>query len=624
MFDCLLLRGEDIRLGDRDNRLKQGFTYKEELSIESDYPMEILSIVAKGEHPFSTVEEFFKAMYILNDINFIKSLPYDIDGIILTPNNHPYKIVSDFYISTEKRNISENPSVIKWKSAKDTTIDFRIVKGETITLMMTNKIIQTGEESMSSEIEFRGTDRNPFDYKTQLDETLLIDIDTGTIAEFAFVDGKLTYFKPRNEKLGPNAKVVAESNWDNINNPITIDTITGNDFRLMFKYHNRIKFEMLNQFNGTLLDLGSGRGGDITKWNNYRVVICVENNRDNIVEFRKRILHYGKRLVEENGEVPHGSDSYIVLMECSLMETERIVKQVKRITNNSFVDVVSLMDVGTFLWKDLDTLQRSMKTIDGCLTSGGHFVWKMMDGNSVRSIIDPYYGGKYSSDDNTLRIGKFTLEYKFNSDRVLMNEINVNIPGTILGLKGQEEYLTNITEMENILQYTYVGEKKIANNEPFMGEDAKALSSLYSYAVMKKPGEKAIIKKRDLSTISNPLSEKTISETRPKQSQTSAVAGNIRTAMVHSQLLGYQPPIRAAPFTSSTSQPFTSSPYMVVVNHSLLILHIVLLNHSLLILHMVVVNHSLLALPSHIVLQPFTSNPSYGGSQPFTSSTSSI
>ena len=42
----------------------------------------------------------------------------------------------------------------------------------------------------------------------------------------------------------------------------------------MRNYHNRIKLNILNEYKGNLLDIGSGNGGDIHKWKNFRKITC--------------------------------------------------------------------------------------------------------------------------------------------------------------------------------------------------------------------------------------------------------------------------------------------------------------------------------------------------------------
>ena len=45
---------------------------------------------------------------------------------------------------------------------------------------------------------------------------------------------------------------------------------------LMKKYHNMVKQNILKNYKGKLLDIGSGNGGDIHKWKHFRKIVCVE------------------------------------------------------------------------------------------------------------------------------------------------------------------------------------------------------------------------------------------------------------------------------------------------------------------------------------------------------------
>jgi SAM-dependent methyltransferase len=64
----------------------------------------------------------------------------------------------------------------------------------------------------------------------------------------------------------------------------------------MKKFHNNIKNELLKTAKKlsrgyTLLDIGSGRGGDMHKWKNIRLksVLAIDNNRSAIIEANRRL-----------------------------------------------------------------------------------------------------------------------------------------------------------------------------------------------------------------------------------------------------------------------------------------------------------------------------------------------
>uniref|UniRef100_A0A7I4FVK4 Uncharacterized protein n=1 Tax=Physcomitrium patens TaxID=3218 RepID=A0A7I4FVK4_PHYPA len=57
----------------------------------------------------------------------------------------------------------------------------------------------------------------------------------------------------------------------------------------MRSYHNEVKRDLLKKGAGHLLDVGSGFGGDITKWDHYKSVTCVDPSYSNIKELKKRL-----------------------------------------------------------------------------------------------------------------------------------------------------------------------------------------------------------------------------------------------------------------------------------------------------------------------------------------------
>jgi len=60
----------------------------------------------------------------------------------------------------------------------------------------------------------------------------------------------------------------------------------------MRKYHNTVKLTMLkyaNLTNSTLVDIGTGQGGDYNKWSKVKNIYCIEPSQIAITEFTKRI-----------------------------------------------------------------------------------------------------------------------------------------------------------------------------------------------------------------------------------------------------------------------------------------------------------------------------------------------
>ena len=115
---------------------------------------------------------------------------------------------------------------------------------------------------------------------------------TGSLSgvwEFMWQDDTLVPTKPRPDKPNANSRKIIERNL--------IQAVPGTIFSgvgcyLMRKYHNRVKSQLLrkaNLKNSTVLDIGSGQGGDVGKWKHAKHVYCVEPSVDSTEELLARI-----------------------------------------------------------------------------------------------------------------------------------------------------------------------------------------------------------------------------------------------------------------------------------------------------------------------------------------------
>lgn len=197
------------------------------------------------------------------------------DGIILTPAERPYMEVDPikgFKFSMVK----------KWKPV--ITIDFRVKRDATGRLTLFSAVNQG-----QGEVAFTG-DRYPWNGQAELSEAM-----EGKIIEFEWTGEGFVMFKERQDKISPNKVGVATSLWNLINDPITLEDLEGKTMMLMAKYHNRVKTYALadlakgiSSTTKTLLDLGSGRGGDIQKWTRFKRVYAVEPDVENLRELISR------------------------------------------------------------------------------------------------------------------------------------------------------------------------------------------------------------------------------------------------------------------------------------------------------------------------------------------------
>jgi predicted RNA methylase len=121
----------------------------------------------------------------------------------------------------------------------------------------------------------------------------------GGIYEFGYDNStnKFILFRPRLDKIDPNFITVAQNIWNDIKNPYTkeellelLSPIVLEEYR---EYQNTIKRGLIEKYckNKAVLDLGSGRGGDLGKYDSAKVthLWCIEPNPKNYTELLRRL-----------------------------------------------------------------------------------------------------------------------------------------------------------------------------------------------------------------------------------------------------------------------------------------------------------------------------------------------
>lgn len=394
------------------------------------------------------------------------NLKYKTDGYIFTPINMP---INDFKrVNPKTRLLTNYRDICKWKPITDLTIDFRLKNNK---LWVSHK---------DGEIIFTGTFK--FRYNQEFEKGTL---DDGEIGEFKYTRDKFEFIRKRPDKIKPNNLNVAEDTWDLINRPITIKTLQGKSIELMSRYHNIVKRDLFDRCKflkpKTLLDLGSGKGGDIGKWNDiFERVIAVEPNKEYIEEFKERIVNM---LNQTNVNVIEPEDfndntyrrkcyqsnlrnDKVIIIHSGAEEYENI-KKVQECFTGGPCDVTSAMLSLSFFWKDKSLLEKLYKTINKCTKDSGRFIFMTINGNCVdRAFKDEIYIDM---------LKEINITFVKKSD----NEVYIDIPDSIV--TDQTEYLTKITDLISNLKFE-MREHNIANQQIFLlNRYELILTSLYSY-----------------------------------------------------------------------------------------------------------------------------------------------
>jgi hypothetical protein len=363
--------------------------------------------------------------------------------------------------------------VFKWKPPELLTIDFLIKKDD-------GKFLLYSKVDKSKEyILFKGTQEHPFSGSVESP-----DLIENQIMEMRWDYGKKTFipFRIRYDRDQPNNHSTAVNIWKDIMNPISETTIRGRDLIMMRRYHNKFKRYLLKEYikGKTLVDIGSGKGGDLHKWKELGInVLAVEPSREHIDEFTRRLLQT-KFKTSDNVSFKFENTTIHILNEYG-QNTDNIINAYnKYISTNKKASCVSIFNALTFFFENEETLNSLINTISNLLELNGYFIGMVMDGNLVRKILT-----------NRTEISdygwKITKKSEF-TDSPYGNKIEIHLEDTIV--TNQTEYLVDFDELTNklsekniVLDTMYV----LENKELSLSQEK--LNSLYIAFVFKKVAE---------------------------------------------------------------------------------------------------------------------------------------
>lgn len=471
------------------------------------------------------------------------------DGIILTPAETPYLDNSDLYDQNisekdeieKEENVQQSVRGQKFRSLIDVededtnyslvrkwkpylTIDFRVKPLEYGGLSLF-----TYSEHHKKEIPFQNN-RYRWNGNAELSENMIgkvVEFEwrySDIIQDYAFVPVRI-----RDDKPNPNSLPVVNATWILINDPITIDDLYGKNLTGMRKYHNRVKTALLKELvklnpNPVLLDLGSGKGGDISKWTGFDSVYAVEPDVENIREFLSRKT--GKPNVDyselgnSKDEDPQDYYSNMALFhrrsharreDVGSRQVKVVVGKVEKpslftreqssrkqpsikIINAGAEDLITLQDaipVGvvnavtifnalTFFYDKRAHLDELIRTISHFLKPGGYCYMIAFDGELLLNSMK-----KTPREENA--DGEILTHDRINTGNVMISKIEddscrkiwIKIEGAIV--RGQYEYLINTTELVTIMRnsgYSLI-EERYLNEETLLSQEEYWFSSMF-------------------------------------------------------------------------------------------------------------------------------------------------
>lgn len=507
-FDTLWYKREDVRDRDLQERQKLALILQNTVGSSS-----VLVLKSKPFLPLGrTSEEFFSNMTSMFEM--IKDVEYKTDGFVFTPINTEYNTFTAEKVGKKDKDriLSKYPDLCKWKPKNEYTIDLKLDS---------SKMKLYSSKGDIDEL-FEGSNRFPFDAEKQVDwyDPMFNHIPNKSIIEFgpklnssgekiltSEGDIILKPIRIRSDKPYPNGSRAATETWDQLNDPITQETLLGKTTRLVRKYHNQVKRKIL-QVPGTdnhLVDIGSGRGGDITKMRSFSRILSIEPNEENMKEFRRRLLEKDSATQAKFSTLVAGGEEY-----------EKIMDAIQVTFGEEFGKkplYISMMLSLSFFWKSEEMLQQLSNTLNSIKEEYYRrtLELKIKSPPTVKFLFLTIEGNKtfqfFEKNGEIVQLNDCLFSYK---NRVVYVDFEDSI------VEKQTEYLVNLEDLREITDMNMRYEKD-ATEEKFLSEKEKIYTSLYVYGEYELPNKPIYIFRKKGEIVEESI-EKEIEEAKETES----------------------------------------------------------------------------------------------------------
>ena len=488
-FDLLCFKGKDLR-GDKNYLLQTRLGLLTEVAKNT---------FSNDRYRVSVKEYIFRNVFLGSEVLLASksTKDYKNDGLIFTPMDEPYPTVRKW------------SNLYKWKPAELNTIDFYSVQKEgvwelyvqsappkdtsgrvhtsTYTLFDINKICGTQNVCETQYVTSTTTFEDGL-----IDPTTYLPFQTNTVIEYRFdkVNNKFVPLRTRwdktaNPKKHGNFSEVACSIFHNILNPVEQELLfrfcvppQDKYYEKMRKFHNKIKETLYSKYCNNakhLLEMCSGRGGDMHKWvyNGVHNVHGYDISEKNIAECYRRLegLRNNNNAQFQFWKLDLNSDDALSTISSN---------------NPDKFDVVCCH----FGMHYLDP-EKAADIISHNLKDSGVFIMTFMDKLKVNNLLDssdnkvPRY--LYKKFDN--EIVYFIHQQTPNDIRIVLNGNNILGEGSNESLLDLESLLKTLKSrgLECIDSQTFQDlSGKYSDITKEFNEFEKDISFLNSYAVFRK------------------------------------------------------------------------------------------------------------------------------------------
>jgi SAM-dependent methyltransferase len=277
-------------------------------------------------------------------------------------------------------------------------------------------------------------------------------------------------------------------------------------------YNNYIKSSLYNEFTFMhkrdenkvkLLDIGSGKGGDINKYISSEIdyVVGIDLSKGDVDEGLRRYNSIKNKSFYKNAGVKTdinfvwGDMGKLMFPDFAVAKNDYgKQKLTELITDKNMFDIVSCQFAFHYFFTDKDTLLNVIRNVSENLKVGGHFIGTTFDGDRIMKLLKNKT--EYESSVNNDILWKIEKKYdlvafpKASSDDNLNITIDVNI-GSIGNL--HPEPLVNFKYFEKVMKENGFVKVKVEkfnkyymNSNIKMSKQEQELSFLYNTFVFKK------------------------------------------------------------------------------------------------------------------------------------------
>lgn len=456
-----------------------------------------------------------------------KKKSYEIDGLIFTPNSR----VSTLKLHNKSIHINsnyKNMMVYKWKPIELLTIDFYIKQSKGNEYILFSGISSKDFEKYRLTyvnnykniipsnfhnreffpIQFTPSD-NPLAYQFTYSGSDKID---GKVGEFSYTHGTWELLRLRNDRdediergdYFGNYFKIAESIWNNIKNPLTLENITddsnartnyfkvdNNDiYKEQRNYNSFVKSNLLMNTDAKswIIDLASGKGQDLPRIAKmgFKNALFIDSDESALFELIER-----KHSINTNG-----LKIFTKKLDLKTNFTE-ILNQLKifQIPDGG-ADVIICNFALHYFTDSFDNIDNLIKTVSSLLKPDGVFIYTTFDGETVFNKLNN--SQIYDLSEN----GQIKYSIKKNYISKTLTDLGQEI-GVLLPFSNNEyyneylvnnKYLTQVFKDNNLevikstsfsTMFDQYKKDNLTNYNKLTDVD-KEYISLYSYNIVKK------------------------------------------------------------------------------------------------------------------------------------------